>query len=91
MTSDSLLFVVSLWMGLEDSSVESMFRWTDGYLATWVNWYNNAPVGRSNHGEGEYDCVYRRSDGKWQDDGDCDNAKGFYCETVQRKFIKIVG
>ena len=79
-----------LWIGLEDTEVESMFRWTDGYLVTWVNWHGGRALGDSRDGPQIRDCVYRLSGstGKWVD-GDCTDNRAYYCETVTRKLFSI--
>ena len=78
----------SLWIGLEDSAVEGMFRWTDGYLVTWLNWENGQPTGDSYSDENVDDCIVRRSGtlGQWLDK-DCREQKNYYCEKIFRKCL----
>ena len=64
--------------------VESIFRWTDGSIASWVNWETGHPAGTSRVGS-EKDCLVRHGNGgKWAD-YNCTDSKKFYCETVEGK------
>ena len=74
----------SIWLGLGDLDVESVFRTTEGFTASWVNWYPGEPNGNARHSPGSDDCVIRclRS-GKWND-AVCSLSKIFYCETKSK-------
>ena len=62
--------------------VESIFRWTDGSISSWVNWDTRFPAGTSSVGS-EKDCLVRHSNGgKWAD-YNCTDTKKIYCETVE--------
>ena len=63
-----------IWLGLTDTAVESVFRWFDGSVITWVNWTPGQPDGSVSA-----NCVVRQQDGKWMDEG-CENQFQFYCE-----------
>ena len=64
----------SIWLGLTDAEVESVFRWFDGSVITWVSWTPGQPDGSI-----FANCVVRQQDGKWLDE-DCESQFQFYCE-----------
>ena len=78
----------SIWLGLGDLDVESVFRTTEGFTASWMNWYPGEPNGNAGHSHGLEDCVIRCSSSeKWNDDA-CSLLKKFYCETKSKPSIE---
>ena len=72
--------IFSIWLGLTDLMVETVFRTSDGFVTRWMNWDAAFPVGKAGHTEGVNDCVMRvGSEGEWKD-ADCSLEKMFYCE-----------
>ena len=68
-----------MWLAANDSEVEGVFRWIDGYILTWENWRPEEPFGAAVLTE---DCVVRKPDGKW-DDIECSEIHQFYCEEIK--------
>lgn len=63
------------WLGLTDQQVESVFRWQNGFITSWVNWFPHQPDGLK-----AANCVLRHHpSGKWTDE-DCQTQHPFYCE-----------
>ena len=77
-------FVFSIWLGLTDIDIESVFRTTEGYKTPWVNWDSGLPNGNAGNPHDWEDCVERYSgSGRWNDGG-CSNLMKFYCETKSK-------
>ena len=74
-----------IWLGLTDVEVEGIFRWADGYVATWVNWARNKPSGNVGNNQ---NCVKRHPNGQWNDLRCASHQFHFYCETELRKFSR---
>ena len=79
----------SLWLGLSDLEVHSVYRTVEGILPAWTNWYPWQPSFEEKLKTGhtlEQSCAVRiRTDGKW-DDNDCGRTERFYCETKGNSF-----
>jgi len=64
------------WIGLNDIAVEGTFRWQDGTLPSYTNWYPGEPNQRNNE-----DCVQIwGSRGRQWNDGHCYQSIYFICE-----------
>ena len=65
--------------------MEGTYRWTDGYLATWVNWFNDQPFKSSSDLR---DCVARppKLEGFWKVTK-CGHDRYYYCETITRTSV----
>lgn len=37
----------SIWLGANDMDIETVFRWTDGTIVSWVNWAPDQPSGHA--------------------------------------------
>ena len=58
-----ILFDCSLYLGLSDLDVETVFRTTDGFVAPWTNWFSPNPQGNAGQAEGTEDCGGRIHEG----------------------------
>ena len=69
---------------MSDIETEGTFRWTDGYLATWFNWYSGDYPGKDD--KDSRDCVARSPilEGFWKM-AKCHVKRHYYCETIIRK------
>ena len=77
-----MLILLRIWLGASDTDVETVFRWTDGSILSWVNWEAGHPSAASGLGS-ENDCIVRHSpEGKWADHN-CNETRKFYCETTE--------
>ena len=65
----------NMWIGLDDTGDESMFRWADSSPLSYTNWDDGRPGGV---GKGTKDCVMMADDGKWSD-VQCDNQLPYMC------------
>ena len=72
--------VSSVWLGLTDAEVETVFRTTDGFTSPWANWHPSEPNDPESTGAIE-NCVERTgpNGGTWNDNP-CSISKVFYCE-----------
>ena len=78
-------FSESIWLGLTDETIESVFRWVDGDIITWGNWFPGEPNGRTSQ-----NCVIRTPNGAWQD-VDCEEQYRFYCEKSKISAVPDLG
>ena len=70
--------LVSVWLGATDEDVDSAFRWTDGYIVSWVNWDTDQPVGGPDKA-----CIGVTGHSiKWAT-YECTDTRKFFCETVE--------
>ena len=77
-TSQEIFLLFSVWLGATDHDVDSVFRWTDGYIVNWVNWDTHHPVGGPNKA-----CIgVVGSSNKWAN-YECTDTKKFFCETAK--------
>ena len=60
-------------------AVESVFRRSDGYITTWVNWLNNIEP----NGSRVEQCVIRDTSGWWRDAA-CEEQHEYYCEGIPK-------
>ena len=70
--------VVSVWLGATDEDVDSAFRWTDGYIVSWVNWNADQPVGGRDNA-----CIGVAGNSKKWANYQCSDTKKFFCQTVE--------
>ena len=78
-----------LWFGATDRMVEGVFRWINGIeVNSFVNWAPGYPTG-SAAGGGDRDCLVRHGPGGGWADVDCGETHKFYCETHQRRNLKL--
>ena len=76
----NFFFAFSVWLGAADHEVDSVFRWTDGHIVSWVNWDAGQPVGGPDNA-----CIgVVGSSNKWAN-YECTDMKKFLCETVEGK------
>ncbi len=59
----SVLSLQSAWIGLSDYQIEGEFRWVNGQLPTYTNWYPGQP---NNYGNNQ-DYVELLNGGQWND------------------------
>ena len=77
-----MLNLLRIWLGASDTDVETVFRWMDGSILSWVNWEAGYPSGVSGLSF-ESDCIARLgTGGKWADHN-CNETRKFYCETTE--------
>ena len=57
-----------------ETDIRRVFRWSDGYVPTWVNWGSQQPDNINEH------CVVRGGDAGIWGDRPCNLAFEFYCE-----------
>ena len=58
--------------------MDSVFRWTDGYIVNSVNWDTDKPIGGPDKA-----CIgVGGSSNKWAN-YECTDMKKFFCETVE--------
>ncbi|XP_048250903.1 lectin BRA-3-like [Haliotis rufescens] len=68
------------WIGLRDTTRSNVYRWTDGSVPTYTNWYKGEPS--FTYGGQHEDCVPILSQtvgSVWNDD-DCSEVRWFVCE-----------
>ena len=58
-------------MGLSDLGVETVFRTTDGFTATWLRWGSSEPNGYTSRVAGLEDCITLHNDGELFGDFSC--------------------
>ena len=64
-----------------ETDIRRVFRWSDGYVPTWVNWGSQQPDNINGH------CVVRDGAGIWND-MPCTLDRDFYCEG-EKKLPKL--
>ena len=75
------LFHFSLYLGLTDLEVETVFRTTDGFIVPWIKWGPAEPQGTAGLREGREDCVTMHpTNSGIQADNWCTNEVVYYCE-----------
>lgn len=78
-----LTTTVSLWIGLNDISIEDQFEWADGTpLGSFTQWNSGEPDNQQGTEVVESDCVrILSSSGDWSDEG-CNGSRdyGYVCE-----------
>ena len=76
----------SIWLGLSELDVRSVWRTTEGFTAPWTNWNPGEPSS-----PGGEQCAHRYPDsqlkGRWNDGG-CSGHHEFYCETTSKSSKK---
>ena len=79
--SQVFLLSASIWLGLTDSSVESVFRTPEGRTTPWAHWKAGSPMGTEADSFKQNDCVLRVSGehGYWRDE-DCSATNYYICE-----------
>ena len=70
----------SLYLGLSDLEVETVFRTTDGFVVPWTNWFAPNPQGNAGLAEGLEDCGGRIHDRQKLGDYGCHHNMMYYCE-----------
>ena len=72
----------SLFLGLSDLAVETVFRTVDGFVTPWVGWSSSEPNGHAGLPAEREDCVGRSPSGAWADFDFSRNYR-FYCEGTE--------
>ncbi|GFS20628.1 C-type mannose receptor 2 [Elysia marginata] len=65
----------NMWLGLDDTFEESVFKWVDFTPLAYTNWEDSRPGGI---GQDDRDCVIMTDTGKWRDVS-CDNQFSYMC------------
>ncbi|XP_022109942.1 C-type mannose receptor 2-like [Acanthaster planci] len=81
----------NVWIGLNDRTVEGVYRWADGTpLTGFTNWGPNQPD--NGNKAFQEDCMYLRANenfpGEWYD-GYCDYPRAYICEKPQDPSIPV--
>ena len=68
----------SIWLGITDLDVVSVWRTPEGFVSAWLNWYSTEPNGRAS-GQEERCAVRRPTHKRWWD-ARCSDMEMYYCE-----------
>ena len=86
---DGLKFKSNYWIGYNDLVKENDFRWSDGSMAKFTNWYKNPSNDHTepNNAGGKEDCtaVYRNYNNTWNDYNCASWQLLFMCEKSKGK------
>ena len=74
----------SVWIGLyqTETSDDAPWQWVNGQNTTFFNWEEGEPNNNNGLG-GSEDCGHMNNDNGYWNDLDCDNTRGYVCQTYK--------